>query len=108
MKANILAFGLIAVLNPLGAISEPLNLPMCYMITARGRIINLDYLCNANAPKQAISISSSVTADDVCALAADQRLAAKTQFQADEADKILNICQNDRKRVEALTNLKLK
>lgn len=93
--------GLIAiVLSPMSAIAEPLNLPICYMVTSRGKLIDLTYMCVPNTPKQITSASTEVTADDICSLAASQRLAATNQFQADEADKILNTCRNNRAAVE--------
>ena len=111
---KLLTLVLIAIsLSPLPAIAEPLNLPFCYMVTPSGRLINLNYMCESNTQKQAALTElkqklPEVTADDLCSLAASERLAATNQFQADEADKFLNICQNDRKRIESFTRLKLK
>ena len=115
---KLFALGLIAIaLLPLPAMAkpsaDPLNAPTCYMITSRGRLINLNYMCpsiasaNSTTTNQNNSTLPKVTADDLCGLAAAERMAAKNQFQANEADKILNICQNDRGRIEAFTRMEL-
>lgn len=104
---KLFTLGLIAIsMTPMAAIAEPLNLPLCYMITLSGRVIDLTSMCVTNVPKPQTSTTSDVTADDICGLAASQRLAATNQFQANEADKILNICQNDRARVERAARFK--
>ena len=43
--ASIIAIASFNLLSVLSLQSEPNNLPLCYMITSSGRVINLDNLC---------------------------------------------------------------
>jgi hypothetical protein len=74
------------------AIAEPLNLPICYMITAQNVLIDLTYMCERTVPKA--EPRYEVTNDDLCSLAASKWFAATNQFQRDEAEKDLKVCRN--------------
>ncbi len=71
---------------------EPLNLPVCYMITAQNELIDLTYMCERLTPKAAPKYE--VTNDDLCRVASNKWFAATNQFQRDEAEKDLKVCRN--------------
>ena len=85
---------MVIAITPMSAIAAPLNLPICYMITAKGQLIDLTYMCERTEPKPAQKPKYEVTNDDLCSLAASRWFAAQNQFQRDEADKDLKVCGN--------------
>lgn len=106
---KLFALGLTAIaLLPLPAIakpySEPTNAPVCYMITSQGRLIDLTRMCGGDrAQISQIQPEYKVTADDICAEFARRWLSATNQFQADEAKKGLDLCENNRASIQRTT-----
>ena len=63
------------------------------MITAKGQLIDLTYMCGQSAPKPVQKPKHEVTNDDLCSLAESRRASAQNQFQHDEAMKDLAVCR---------------
>jgi hypothetical protein len=89
---KLLNIALMAIaLTPMPAIAAPLNIPICYMITAKGQLIDLTYMCKRTEPNPVQKPKLEV---DLCSLAASKWFAAQNQFQRDEAEKDLKVCEN--------------
>lgn len=60
MKFFAALIGTISLLPvPAIAAPDPIGLPMCYMITSRGTLLNLDHWCGAGKSNQPLAVTSS-------------------------------------------------
>jgi hypothetical protein len=89
------------LLLPLPAIAstDPINYPICYMITAKGKLIDLTYMCNASVSRTETS-KPSITASDVCRAFAADVLNAQNQFQRNRANEGLRYCLQNKGSIQ--------
>lgn len=88
LSLALLSFTAISISqSPVIADSLPVNLPMCYMITSRGVLLNLDYMCGGVKPTATYSQSfSTQSSRNLCRLAASENRLARSMVSLRESE----------------------
>ena len=84
----LLSFTAISISQvPMSADSLPVNLPMCYMITSRGVLLNLDYMCGGvKTTAPIIQRVSTVSSRNRCRLLESQNKLARSTVSLRESE----------------------
>ena len=101
---TLLSFTAISISQaPVIADILPLNLPMCHMITSRGIVLNLNYMCGGvktTDGQNTYSQTSRITATDVCRSYLSDMNTAITQFQYDRAKERWSYCLQNKDTIQ--------